>query len=504
MSDENNETKKKKAPREKIREMFGLSPKECKWENGMIVVKPEEGKKELIIKQNISHILKKCNNKRIKFINCVFKKSITLQQITFKEILYFLNSTFEQEVDFSRSLFEKRVFFSESNFEQNASFEEVIFEHNAYFDETTFKGKANFKQSEFYQNAHFYGTEFEEIPQRDNITMNNIPNFLQIILNGYINLTNTKQLLLNFEQLKSIIDGNNEKEKDELANEFRNTYKNFKNALIKDSNLIDASRFHKMELYAKELELEYKRKEEVKNSKCSDMFKFLLSNGKDFIDEIQLYCYRLTSDHHTNLLMILNNVIFLIALFGIANLVLCLCNKICTTTISPLVEIIVSIIFVSIAICFLFECCKKLIFAIIILIDICALLIICTFQPHFAFVVVLICYMVLIFFVLFGCAICCSDKICACEIKKCIFILSYLITAFMLFSNPSSILPILGKLIENKSTEVCLFVVGNVKLLCYGGNSFASETLNLIYMLFLFLLLFSLQKTARKNTIVPS
>ena len=213
--------------------------------------------------------------------------------------------------------------------------------------------------------------------------------------------------------------------------------------------------------------------------------------------------YRLTSDHHTNLLMILSNVIFLIALFGIANLVLCLCNKICTTIISPLVEIIVSIIFIGIAICFLFEYCKKLIFGVIILIDICALLMICAFQPYLLFAV--ICYMVLIFFVLLGCAICCLDKICACEIKNCIFAFSYLTVLYMTFTIPSSILPILGKLIENKSPEShCCVDEFDIFEICLDTVPFASETLNLIYMLFLFLLLWSLQKTARKNTIVPS
>lgn len=480
MSDENNETKKNKAPQEKIREMFGLSPKECKWENGMIVVKPEEGKKELIIEQNISHILKKCNNKRIKFINCVFKKSITLQQITFKEILYFLNSTFEQEVDFSRSLFKKRVFFSESIFEQNASFEEVIFEHNAYFDETTFNGNANFKQSEFYVNVHFYQTKFKNDREKSE---REEPNFKQAIFNGYINLTDTKIFDFNFEQLKL------EARTSSGAKDFRNIFKNIKNALIKDSNLIDASHFHKMELYAKELEISYKQEK----------------SAKDWIEQIQLYCYRLTSDHHTNLLLILNHIIFLIALFYVANLGLTLCatdsnfENIIKISNIKIKEICIVSLFVGLEICFIFNCFNKIILRIIC---ICILIICVCFFLYFVYFLNVECCFTILHCVALLLLVC--TCILRCLNRNYAFLCPYPIVLVMLFSNPSSILPILGKLIENKSAETCFLVIGKVKILCWSGASFASETLNLIYMLFLFLLLWSLQKTARKNTIVPS
>ena len=96
-----------------------------------------------------------------------------------------------------------------------------------------------------------------------------------------------------------------------------------------------------------------------------------------------------------------------------------------------------------------------------------------------------------------------SFKIEELNFKKPIFILSYFIVALMLIFKPSSILPVLGKLIDNKSGESCLFACENFKLI-YNSASPALETLNLLYMLLLFLLLFSLQKTARKNTIVPN
>ena len=89
--------------------------------------------------------------------------------------------------------------------------------------------------------------------------------------------------------------------------------------------------------------------------------------------------------------------------------------------------------------------------------------------------------------------------------RTCIVIAAYGIVACMIFKTPSSILPILGKLIENKSPEShCCVDEFDIFEIYLDTVPFASETLNLIYMLFLFLLLWSLQKTARKNTIVPS
>ncbi|MDE7174246.1 MAG: hypothetical protein K2N70_07870, partial [Helicobacter sp.] len=273
------------------------------------------------------------------------------------------------------------------------------------------------------------------------------------------------------------------------AKDFRNIFKNIKNAFIKDSNLIDASHFHKMELYAKELEIDYKQEKSV----------------KDWVEQIQLYCYRLTSDHHTNLLLILNHTIFLIALFCVANLGLTLCatdsNFENITKISNIKirEICIVSLFVGLAICFIFNCFSQISSAIIC---ICMLITCVCFFPCFVyFFNIERCFTILYCVALLLLACACILR---CRNKQYAFYFSYPIVTIMLFFNPSSILPILGKLIENKSAETCFLVIGKVKILCWSGASFAPETLNLIYMLFLFLLLWSLQKTARKNTIVPS
>ncbi|EOI4672912.1 pentapeptide repeat-containing protein, partial [Campylobacter jejuni] len=97
-----------------------------------------------------------------------------------------------------------------------------------------------------------------------------------------------------------------EKSLDKFANDFRDSFRNFKSTLIKDNNLLDASNFHKYELYCKELEL--------KNKKDKTL--------KDRIDKWQLSFYRKLCDHHTDILQSLNSLILVIGIFVISSVVM--------------------------------------------------------------------------------------------------------------------------------------------------------------------------------------
>ena len=402
-----------------------------------------------------------CND--VNFNGAIFEKDVLFDNATFAKLAYFPNVGFYglakfSDVTFHKSIFggsrfKERAFFLKAHFQGDTFLSNVIFEHNAYFDEAEFLEEANFKQSEFYMNAHFYGTRFKEIPQRDNITMNDIPNFLQIILNGYINLTNTKQLLLSFEQLKSIIDRNSEKQKDELANEFRNTFRNFKNGLIKDNNTIDASQFHKMELYAKELEINYKKEKAA----------------KDWAEKIQLLFYRFTSDHHTDLMLILTNVLVLIVLFAIISIILLFCADYLLKWIGYNDECLVlgqSHYLFTMLPKHIHEYIKPIVWGkIAIIITLCA-----------AFVYV---------FKYIMCHIYAANNN-----KKLHhwFIVVFLVNAFILAVKPAIMLPIFGKLIDE-----------SLKI-----DFPAFTSLSVVYAILMFLLIWSLQKTARKNTIIPN
>lgn len=87
------------------------------------------------------------------------------------------------------------------------------------------------------------------------------------------------------------------------ANDFRDSFRLFKNTFSKEGNLLDASNYHRVELYCKEIELDSKLKESW--------------TWRDWIDKWQLRLYRHTSDHHTDLLKIISWVIVAIGVFGL-------------------------------------------------------------------------------------------------------------------------------------------------------------------------------------------
>ncbi|HEC1790153.1 TPA: pentapeptide repeat-containing protein, partial [Campylobacter lari] len=167
-----------------------------------------------------------------------------------------------------------------------------VFKENAFFNNSHFKDYVDFCACEFEKIACFYGVSFEKIP-----------NFSQVVFKDNTNLVNVKANF-DFRNLNIAIKNIN-KLKDEAANDFRDYFRIFKNILIKDNNLLDASKFHKYELYCKEIELEEKK---------SKIF------SKEWIDKWQLVFYRKLCDHHTDILQSLNSLILVIGIFGVLNL----------------------------------------------------------------------------------------------------------------------------------------------------------------------------------------
>ncbi|MDE7196403.1 MAG: pentapeptide repeat-containing protein, partial [Helicobacter sp.] len=372
-----------------------------------------------------------------------------------------LSATFGHDVSFKEVIFDDNVEFGDAEFLQKAFFCGTQFKKDALFSNTIFQ-EVDFNQGKFYQNAYFYGATFRYFP-----------NFLQAIFGGDVNFTNT-ELDFGFDDTRRKIEKTyndmkktyhapkNKKSKEypkkhKIANEFRDSFRNIKSSLIKNHNMLDASNYHRVELYCKELELEHKRKEELEKS-----------TTRDFVDRIQLMFYRLTSDHHTDLLLILNNVIFLIAWFGIMNSTL---NFLFNRDYFDLSIEKILMALGALAACFMF-------------------------------IIVMLCFVFgyfKIFFVAY------ARKRFYCKIRKLwkqfnlrqlynkynnkngIFCIAYIITAIILVVKPALLVPIFGQMIDSKSSI---------------GFAFAS--LNIIYAIFMFLLIFSLQKTARKNTIVPN
>ncbi|ECP7191842.1 hypothetical protein FUY81_08525, partial [Campylobacter jejuni] len=284
----------------------------------------DENKKIYIIKDNNN--LKKIHIKNfnyklyerynLSFTKCIFECEIKDTRGLSSDIengIFFLKCEFENKILFF-NLYFKNISFILCNFKNNTTFQACTFKTFCNFESSVFENFVSFDKSMFLDKVSFYNTHFHKVP-----------NFSQAIFNENLNIVNTK-LNFTFSNLEEKIEqeceefNKNKKEEDQksldkFANDFRDSFRIFKNALIKDNNLLDASNFHKYELYCKEIELKQnwdKKGENVKNT--TDLEKNV-SRIRDFVDFLLLGFYRKLCDHHTDFLKVFNNLILLISLY---------------------------------------------------------------------------------------------------------------------------------------------------------------------------------------------
>ncbi|EHP1568378.1 pentapeptide repeat-containing protein [Campylobacter jejuni] len=473
-----------------------------------------------IFTQRIGYFNQITNIKKISFLNCEFEEQIYLNFQECLDIFQMDNCVFEDRVTIKGK-----------------------FNDNVYFNNSIFKDYANFHTCEFEKTANFYGVRFEKTP-----------NFSQVIFKGNLNAINAK-LNFTFDDLQQRIKQEctsyesqrttkkagvipnlyQEKSLDKFANDFRDSFRTFKNALIKDNNLLDASNFHKYELYCKEIELKQnwdKKGENVKNT--TDLEKNV-SRIRDFVDFLLLGFYRKLCDHHTDFLKVFNNLILLISLYilfifvgsfefdlekkSIQNL-----NKTSDmfSYLTKVKEVIINFSFMQqyynhilisfVAVCFIclivifykifknikldFIIIKNIIFKDIIK----SILILCV---YLLFLLIILIYIniyipknqnnlnilsnigIFFTFCIFYLWMVCLNTLFLRYIFICI---SYIIVIISMGANITILNPFIGKLINDK-------IFSNDPLFIY---------LTFAYTILIFLVLFSLQKTARKNSIVPS
>ncbi|MCW1351198.1 pentapeptide repeat-containing protein [Campylobacter jejuni] len=393
------------------------------------------------------------------------------------------------------------VFGNKNNDNIKLNFSNAHFEDNAYFNNSEFYNYADFHECEFDDIACFYGVKFHKIP-----------NFSQVVLKGNFNALNItsnfvfddlkKQIKQEYENFnKDIKEKQNKKPLDKFANDFRDSFRIFKNALIKDNNLLDASNFHKYELYCKEIEL--------KNKKGKTF--------KDVVDRWQLIFYRKLCDHHTDLLKAFHNLLIVIMLFSMfsfvfdkfkqpshiendikynivkvdskENYIFKEHNKTTYNLLSLNIEqesdkfikndfvyMIVFLILVLLLLSFniftsiyIFGSILYLIFSFLNLLAL---------YTHIA---------VIVFFVLFALKFILLDD--RQRYKRGIVVaISYTVCIFTLLVKPSLMLPIFGSFLEKDTDATYPLLL----------------SLSVVYFILVALVLFSLQKTARKNSIVPS
>ncbi|EOI8709886.1 pentapeptide repeat-containing protein [Campylobacter jejuni] len=509
--------------------------------------------------KNYKSIFKKevyinCNClERLNFSHCEFESKVSLRFL--KDNKY---KEFHNGVDFSNCIFKNEVDFSYFvsgaplpdnkyyNNAQNTLFKDCIFENkvdfhnskitnNIYFNNAHFKDYVDFHECEFNKIACFYGVRFDKAPNFSQAIFKDNFNALNITLNFYFDDLKI-QISKEYENFnKDIKEKENKKPLDKFANDFRDSFRIFKSALIKDNNLLDTSNFHKYELYCKEIELKQnwdKRGENVKNT--TDLEKNV-SRIRDFVDFLLLGFYRKLCDHHTDFLKVFNNLILLISLYilfifvgsfefdlekkSIQNL-----NKTSDmfSYLTKVKEVIINFSFMQqyynhilisfVAVCFIclivifykifknikldFIIIKNIIFKDIIK----SILILCV---YLLFLLIILIYIniyipknqnnlnilsnigIFFTFCIFYLWMVCLNTLFLRYIFICI---SYIIVIISMGANITILNPFIGKLINDK-------IFSNDPLFIY---------LTFAYTILIFLVLFSLQKTARKNSIVPS
>lgn len=269
--------------------------------------------------QKKSIVFRACEFKELSLNNSIFSENIKFKEETkikylyansskFKKYFFIQNCTIEN-ISLLKNKFENRCYFVDSKFgyEQDKdnkaelNFSNAHFIDNAIFNNSVFNGNTDFHECEFEKTACFYGVKFDKVP-----------NFSQAQFKGSLNAVNAK-LDFGFESLENKIKQEhtkyNKKENANkplahFANDFRDSFRIFKNTLIKDNNLLDASEFHRFELYCKELELDSKETKTL----------------KDTIDYWQLWFYRKLCDHHTDILKSFHSLMLVIGLFGLVSL----------------------------------------------------------------------------------------------------------------------------------------------------------------------------------------
>ncbi|EMZ4829230.1 pentapeptide repeat-containing protein [Campylobacter jejuni] len=197
--------------------------------------------------------------KKLSFLNCNFKKEIYLHFQECLDIFQMDNCVFEDRVTIKGK-----------------------FNDNVYFNNSIFKNYANFHTCEFEKTASFYGVRFEKVP-----------NFSACYFKEpkAVNLTNVNIDKLDFKSLEQYIKDNykdescknetkemqDKKEIFKIQNEhqlryaknLKDSFRVLKDVLITQNNTLEAQEWHKLELYAKEKELEIQlggdNKDSIKN-----------------------------------------------------------------------------------------------------------------------------------------------------------------------------------------------------------------------------------------------
>lgn len=241
---------------------------------------------------NIRDIYKECKNKNIE----LFTKDKDDEIIINKPMkVEWNNKRKNVKIDFQRCKFKEKVYFTNCEFNGNV-----------FFNHTTFCKYADFHESIFNGIVSFYNVTFKSAPNFSTCVFGNLQatNFINVKIDS-LDFDSVEDFVKEYKNDKSYDKklGKDNEFKIRYASNARDSFRTIKNVLIENNNLIDASKWHKLELYAKEREIDLKKPKKF---------------SKEWFDWLQLLFYRKTSAHHTDLLKILSWFVILVGAFATA------------------------------------------------------------------------------------------------------------------------------------------------------------------------------------------
>lgn len=472
-----------------------------------------------------------------RFLNCIFYDQAEFDETIFENKVNFSNISFNKDANFYKTKFSKDAFFRDCKFLENAFFKSAKFQKRSYFNRAIFHGVAdfsnaifaeyaNFEKANFKDVVYFDKSEFENFINMANCTINDVMSFygaklhytpylagVNIDKNAKFNLMYTN--LTNKDNIENIVNkyinsSNFKGDKIDIVKGFRESFRILKSYLISNHNLLEASFYRVNELKAKELEMDLMRD------------KLSLSES---LENLLFKIYKNTSNHHSDLLRIL---CFTLCMAGLYIVMSYFVTYIANIKISFMISgLLFSLL------CFRYVCCKK---------DYLQLwfwgvLLYAVFGSIVFDVLTMFCFGVFVFMV----------YVLVFRFNHiAMWFIGALIGFILVMHNPQTTLPLGGivsqdlknyhlnkailnldeatsmKLVKTIDTTILTelkakqTLLDNVKVLNDSVfDEYASlknakskdsimQKINFIYYLMMILCLFSLQKTARKNSIMPN
>ena len=263
-------------------------------------------------------------NTRPSFSKTKFIKDAIFNSIQPSHHIYFKDSEFFENADFKnieklnhsyfdRVIFHKNVDFTNTNFIDYVSFTQASFKGSAYFNNAIFKNFINMSNCTIDDVISFYDAKLYYTPYLSgaNIDKNARFNLMYIKQNHKIDIEQAvDEYMENLKEDKEHIRKNKEYGKIEIAQGFRESFRILKSYLITNHNLLEASFYRVNELKAKELEM--------------DLTKDKLSLSEK-LEKRLFQLYKITSNHHSDLLLILFTILSVIGGYYLFNLVIEFC-----------------------------------------------------------------------------------------------------------------------------------------------------------------------------------